>query len=195
MTNLKLTKPTTKPHKEKPDYKKVNKTRRQRGYSFEKSIVNNFNNMDGWDARRLGGSSTGLPDVVATNNDKSILYSIECKSGEGNILTIPRDQIERCFEITDKFLKVYKNRYVSFAFKFKGNKKRKLQYRIIPNVIIVAMLKYITHVTYNIVKDVLIFHFEESEYEVRHTKKFYHKECKFLESIDDFVNWRDDELN
>ena len=32
-------------------------------------------------ARRLGGSSTGLPDIVAVNNKASILLSIEAKSG------------------------------------------------------------------------------------------------------------------
>lgn len=179
-----------------PDYKKVNKTRKSRGYNFEYSLVNAFNNKDGWDARRLGGSSTGLPDVVTTNNKKSILYSIECKSGQGNTLTIPKDQIERCFKITDRFLKIYKNRYVSFAFKFKGNKKRKLQYRIIPNTVIsTILLKNLSHVTYNLSRDVLVYHFNESEFWFKHEDEFYHKDCKFLESIDDFVNWRDDELS
>lgn len=111
------------------DYKKINKTRRSRGYSFEYSLVKAFNDKDGWTARRLGGSSTGLPDVVATNKDKSILLAIECKSGESDILPIPRDQIDRCIDITDNFLTAYENRYIVFAFKFKGTAKRKLQYR------------------------------------------------------------------
>jgi hypothetical protein len=34
-------------------------------------------------ARRLGGSSTWLPDIVAANNKDAILLSIEAKSGSG----------------------------------------------------------------------------------------------------------------
>ena len=118
---------------EKKDYKKINKTRRSRGYSFEYSLVNAFNNTEkGWTARRLGGSSTGLPDIVVTDNKRSILYSIECKSGESNILYIPEDQIARCAWITEEFLSLYEDKYIVFAFKFKGTDKRKLQYRIIP---------------------------------------------------------------
>ena len=119
------------------DYKKISRTRKQRGYNFEYSIVNAFNDHHSkqWHARRLGGSSTGLPDVVATNKAKSVLYAIEAKSSESNIIYIPRDQIERCIDITEKFLTAYDNRYVVFAFKFKGYKKkkteRKLQYRIV----------------------------------------------------------------
>lgn len=187
MNKLKSVKP-----KKKPDYKKVNKTRRSRGYNFEYSLVNAFNNhISGeWNARRLGGSSSGLPDVVVTNNTKSILYSIECKSGQGNTLYIPKDQVERCFEITNKFLSSYVNKHVSFAFKFKGNKKRKLQYRIIQDITVTPiLLKSIQSVSYNIVRDVLTIHFNESEYQYKHKDEFFHKECKFLESIEEFVNW------
>lgn len=119
--------------KKEVDYKKVNKTRRSRGYNFEYNIVNAFNDHHSkdWTARRLGGSSTGLPDVVATNKSKSILYAIEAKSAQSDIIYIPRDQIERCLDITEKFLTAYKTRLVVFGFKFKANKKkgRKLQYR------------------------------------------------------------------
>jgi Holliday junction resolvase len=113
------------------DYKKINKLRRGRGYNFESSLVKAFNDKEGWTARRLGGSSTGLPDIVVTENNKSILYAIECKSGESNILYIPQDQIDRCRWITDNFLSIYDIRHIVFAFKFKGTAKRKLQYRII----------------------------------------------------------------
>ena len=50
-------------------------------------------------ARRLGGSSTGLPDIVAVNNTESILLSIEAKSGTSNSIYVPDDQIGRCFFI------------------------------------------------------------------------------------------------
>ncbi len=39
--------------------------RRSRGYAFEHGLVERFNGLGDWRARRLGGSSTGLPDIVA----------------------------------------------------------------------------------------------------------------------------------
>src|ERR687883_496290 len=59
--------------------------RRSRGYSFEHTLVQRLNNGV-WNARRLGGSSTGLPDIIAVNNTEAILLSIEAKSGTGDIL-------------------------------------------------------------------------------------------------------------
>jgi Holliday junction resolvase len=135
------------------DFKKVNRLRRSRGYSFEYNLVNAFNTADGWAARRLGGSSSGLPDVVVTNKNKSILYSIECKSGESDILVIPRDQIDRCVDIVDNFLTAYENRYVVFAFKFKGTKKRKLQYRFLFMNSWGGLPKHLKGLSYNIRTD------------------------------------------
>ena len=76
--------------------------RRSRGYSFEYSIVNRINNRN-WIAKRLGGSSVGLPDIIAVNNNKAILLVIEAKSGTGESLNVPSDQIERCFSIFKMF--------------------------------------------------------------------------------------------
>lgn len=73
--------------------------------------------MDEWQARRLGGSSTGLPDVVATNNYKSVIFSIEAKSTVGKMVYVPNDQIVRCIDILHMFL-MYQQRNVVFAFKF-----------------------------------------------------------------------------
>lgn len=112
------------------DYVKVNKTRRSRGYSFEYTLVQGFNDTKKWKAKRLGGSSSGLPDIVATNKEKGTVYAIECKSGDTDILYIPKDQLDRCKDITDNFLSYYPKRLVVLAFKFKANKKktRKLHY-------------------------------------------------------------------
>ena len=74
-------------------------------------------NIGDWCARRLGGSSAGLPDIVAVNNKKSVLLSIEAKSGTGDALYIPQDQIRRCILIQNMF-GYYKRRYTIFAFKF-----------------------------------------------------------------------------
>lgn len=164
------------------DFKKINKTRRSRGYSFEYSLVNAFNDKDGWTARRLGGSSTGLPDIVTTENNKSVLYAIECKSGESNILYIPFDQVSRCDWIVDKFLSIYKNRYIVFAFKFKGTDKRKLQYRIIP-LRSIELPTLFTAVSYNISKEVFIIHMERATLHLAENK------ITKLKSIPEFVNF------
>src|SRR5918999_1154252 len=76
--------------------------RRSRGYSYEHTLVQRLNN-EHWIARRLGGSSTGLPDIVAVNNIEGILLSIEAKSGTGDSLYVKPDQIQRCLLIRDMF--------------------------------------------------------------------------------------------
>jgi len=70
----------------------------------------------------LGGSSTGLPDIVAVNNDAGILLTIEAKSGTSDILYVPQDQIERCLVVRNMF-GIYPQRHIILAFKFM-NKKR-----------------------------------------------------------------------
>lgn len=95
--------------------------RRERGYAFEKRIVDFFNGQPHWQARRLGGSSTGLPDVAITNNEASVLYTVEAKSNKvGNEAYIDNDQIVRCLDVLD-FLGAYKKKQVIFAFKFMRN--------------------------------------------------------------------------
>lgn len=75
-----------------------------------------------WHARRLGGSSTGLPDIVAVNNTDGILLTIEAKSGTSDILYVPQDQIERCLLIRNMF-GVYSQRHIILAFKFMSKKR------------------------------------------------------------------------
>ena len=54
--------------------------RRSRGYNFEYRLVKQLNTGE-WIARRLGGSSTGLPDIVAVNNTDSIIIINRGKDG------------------------------------------------------------------------------------------------------------------
>jgi Holliday junction resolvase len=75
-----------------------------------------------WIARRLGGSSTGLPDIVAVNNKHATLLSIEAKSGTGDSLYVRPDQIRRCLLIKDMF-GYYKTKHVILAFKFMRKKR------------------------------------------------------------------------
>lgn len=100
----------------------LNRLRRGRGYNFEYTLIKRFNALRDWQARRLGGSSTGFPDVVATNNKENILYAIECKSSASDIAPVPYDQIERCMKVLHMF-GVYQTKHMVLAFKFM-NKKR-----------------------------------------------------------------------
>ena len=104
------------------DFKKIAKTRRQRGYQWEDTLVKRFNKMDDWKAFRLGSPSVALPDILSVNNEDSILYTLEAKSGTGTTLTVPFDQIIRCLNWTNNF-EVYKIRHVILAFKFLSKKR------------------------------------------------------------------------
>lgn len=79
-------------------------------------------NTTSWIARRLGGSSTGLPDIVAVNNEEAILLSIEAKSGTGDALYVQPDQLQRCLLVRDMF-GYYKTKHVVLAFKFMRKKR------------------------------------------------------------------------
>ena len=104
------------------NFKKIAKTRRQRGYQWEDSLVKRFNKLDDWKAFRLGSPSVALPDILTVNNKNSVLYTIEAKSGTGTTLTVPFDQIIRCLNWTNNF-QVYKTREVILAFKFLSKKR------------------------------------------------------------------------
>jgi len=95
--------------------------RRSRGYSYEHTLVQRLNNRV-WHARRLGGSSTGLPDIIAVNNTDGVLLTIEAKSGTSDILYVPQDQIERCLLLRNMFY-IYPERHVILAFKFMSKKR------------------------------------------------------------------------
>lgn len=98
------------------------RTRRQRGYQWEDTIVKRFNNTDGWSAFRLGSPSTGLPDVLAVNTQNSSIFTIEAKSGTTMSLPVPADQIERCLKWIKTF-DIYRKRQVVLAFKFLSKKR------------------------------------------------------------------------
>ncbi|MFZ0511954.1 MAG: hypothetical protein WAM14_10135 [Candidatus Nitrosopolaris sp.] len=103
--------------------------RRSRGYSFEHRLVQRLNSGD-WNARRLGGSSTGLPDIIAVNNKTGTLLTIEAKSGTGDVLYVPADQIQRCLLI-DQMFSYYEKRHIVLAFKFMRKKRFKRKDQIV----------------------------------------------------------------
>lgn len=120
MSNLvKMQKPTTKTRK---DNVKIARTRRQRGYHWEDTLVKRFNSLDGWKGFRLGSPSVGLPDILAISTKNSTIFTIEAKSGTTNSLVVPYDQIIRCLKWVDNF-ELYQTRKVIFAFKFLSKKR------------------------------------------------------------------------
>ncbi len=102
--------------------RKAAKTRRQRGYQWEDTLVKRFNSVSRWKAFRLGSPSIALPDVLAVNNEEGIIFTIEAKSGTSSSLPVPADQIERCLEWIKTF-EIYKKRNVLLAFKFLSKKR------------------------------------------------------------------------
>jgi len=101
---------------------KIARTRRQRGYSWENTLVKRFNSLSYWKAFRLGSPSVALPDVLVVNNSNSTIFTIEAKSGTGTTLQVPFDQIIRCLNWTNHF-EIYKTRKVILAFKFLSKKR------------------------------------------------------------------------
>ena len=98
------------------------RTRRQRGYQWEDTIVKRFNGTDNWKAFRLGSPSIALPDVLAVSTENDAIFTIEAKSGTSTSLPVPADQIERCLSWIKTF-DIYKKRNVLLAFKFLSKKR------------------------------------------------------------------------
>ena len=101
---------------------KAARTRRQRGYQWEDTIVKRFNGTTSWKAFRLGSPSIALPDVLAVSTDNNTIFTIEAKSGTSTSLPVPADQIERCLSWIKTF-DIYKKRKVLLAFKFLSKKR------------------------------------------------------------------------
>ena len=102
--------------------KRVAKTRRQRGYAWEYTLVKRFKGLEDWHGIRLGSPSDGLPDILAINNRDRIIYTIEAKSGTGTTLRVPHDQVAMCLRWVNMFA-VYETREVILAFKFLSKKR------------------------------------------------------------------------
>jgi len=102
--------------------KKIARTRRQRGYNWEDTLVKRFNALEGWKAFRLGSPSVALPDILAVSTSANTIYTIEAKSGTGTTLHVPYDQIIRCLKWIHTF-ELYKTRKTIIAFKFLSKKR------------------------------------------------------------------------
>ncbi|MDH3489082.1 MAG: resolvase [Nitrosopumilus sp.] len=106
----------------KTNNQKAARTRRQRGYQWEDTIVKRFNSTNNWKAFRLGSPSIALPDILAVNTENSTIFTIEAKSGTSTSLPVPADQIERCLSWIKTF-DIYEKRNVILAFKFLSKKR------------------------------------------------------------------------
>lgn len=102
--------------------KRIARTRRQRGYNWEDTLVKRFNSLGHWKAFRLGSPSVALPDILAVSTKESTIYAIEAKSGTSTTLRVPYDQILRCLKWTKTF-ELYKKRKMIIAFKFLSKKR------------------------------------------------------------------------
>lgn len=99
---------------------------RRRGYQWERSLADRINQWDGWTAFRLGSPSTKIPDILAVGPDQVI--AIECKTGQGDLLYIPSDQISNCRKVVEPFSHRYETMVVG-AFKFLGvNGKKTIEH-------------------------------------------------------------------
>ena len=106
----------------KKNNKKIAKTRRQRGYQWEDTLVKRFNSVENWKAFRLGSPSVALPDVLVVSDKFLTIFATEAKSGTGTTLYVPYDQIERCLNWANNF-RLYKTRKVILSFKFLSKKR------------------------------------------------------------------------
>ena len=158
-------------------YTRLNRIRRNRGYSFEHVLVQKLNG-NVWNAKRLGGSSANLPDIIAVNNKESIFLSIEAKSGTSDNLYVPSDQIQRCFQIRDMF-QVYKTAHVILAFKFMQKRRVKEEGRTVYTYRKLQEYYKIAD-RYSKIKDLPIIKctYNGSTYEIRNdqTRKIYLKD-------------------
>jgi Holliday junction resolvase len=110
------------PRSRKSKNQRIARTRRQRGYNWEDTIVKRFNSLQDWKAFRLGSPSVGLPDILAVSTKENTIYTIEAKSGTNTTLRVPYDQILRCLKWIHTF-ELYKTRKMIIAFKFLSKKR------------------------------------------------------------------------
>ncbi len=88
----------------KKNNRKIAKTRRQRGYQWENTLVKRFNSVENWKAFRLGSPSVALPDVLVVSDKFLTIFATEAKSGTGTTLYVPyyeKRQLREFYKIWD----------------------------------------------------------------------------------------------
>ena len=121
-TTLNTMEPKLRKKNSKKTNQRIARTRRQRGYNWEDTLVKRFNAIEGWKAFRLGSPSVGLPDILVVSTKENTIYTIEAKSGTNSTLRVPFDQIQRCLKWIHTF-ELYRTRKMIVAFKFSSKKR------------------------------------------------------------------------
>jgi Holliday junction resolvase len=121
-TELNRVEPKFRKKNSRKTNQRIARTRRQRGYNWEDTLVKRFNAIESWKAFRLGSPSVGLPDILAVSTRENTIYTIEAKSGTNTTLRVPFDQIQRCLRWIHTF-ELYKTRKMIVAFKFSSKKR------------------------------------------------------------------------
>ena len=85
--------------------RKIAKTRRQRGYNWEDTLVKRFNELDSWKAFRLGSPSVALPDILCVNNHDSKIFTRRSKRCTSRIKKITRYNKGNISRFEDRFKK------------------------------------------------------------------------------------------
>lgn len=153
---------------------KSSHTRRNRGRAFEDWVVKEMRKR-GYEARKLGGASTKLPDIAATihrlpSKKYSSAIMFECKAKKDvSTIWVPYDEVLRCENMQDMF-KAFFWRTTVLAFKFPeirkpdGTLKRKLQYRFVEIMgFDIELEDLIKEIGYNLTKEELVFHWGDIE--------------------------------
>jgi Holliday junction resolvase len=122
LSELNNVKSKTRKKNSKKTNQRIARTRRQRGYNWEDTLVKRFNSLEDWKAFRLGSPSVGLPDILAVSTKENTIYTIEAKSGTNTTLRVPFDQIQRCLKWIHTF-ELYRTRKMIVAFKFSSKKR------------------------------------------------------------------------
>lgn len=89
--------------------------RKGSGTNFEYSLTNDLIRA-GYTAKRLGGTTTNMPDIAATKDDIHITFEVK-KTRNKNIIYIPSEQILRCFQFL-KMYNLYPKKYIVLGFNF-----------------------------------------------------------------------------
>lgn len=97
-------------------------SRKSKGYNWEIKVLEILESK-GFIVERLGGTTTELPDLVAHNDNTSLIIGVECKSVSGTYARVPVEQLVRCIDEGKKW-GLYHNKMVILAFQFGRYQKK-----------------------------------------------------------------------
>jgi Holliday junction resolvase len=93
------------------------------GKRFEYSVTTALEQV-GFTSRRLGGTTSSLPDIAATKDDIHITLELK-KTKSQNIIYVPAEQILRCFQYL-KMYQLYPKKFIILSFNFLTRTKKNI---------------------------------------------------------------------